>query len=266
MSFLVPSFDLLVTIWMSAAIVMAGLWLFQYFHGNAVVADLGFCLLFIVTSIIYAIVLQGDTVRKVMLGGMGAVYASRLGWHLFVHRICGKTEDARYQALRKKMGEWAQVGFVLYFQGQALALVLFSLPILVLMVNPSPPFGGWESIGIMIWLVAVIGEGVADYQLNTFRENTRNKGKTCRQGLWGYSRHPNYFFEGLIWCSYVVMAIGVPHGWLTLIGPVVMIGALLKVSGIPFTETQALATRGEDYREYQRTTNAFIPWFPKKGL
>lgn len=221
--------------------------------------------MFGVMSIVYAVVLQGDPLRKGLLSAMGAVYAFRLAWHLFVHRIYGKLEDARYQSLRRKMGKRAQLGFFVYFQGQALALVVFSIPLLVLMVNPYPPFGIWEIVGMMIWLCAVVGEALADYQLAVFRENLDNAGKACRHGLWRYSRHPNYFFEGVIWCSYMVMSIGVPHGWLTLIGPVLMIGALLKISGIPFTEAQAVATRGEDYREYQRTTNAFIPWFPKKG-
>ena len=264
MSILSPSFDILVIVWLTAAIVMAGFWIFQYFHGNAVIADLGFCLLFIATSIAYAVVLQGDWLRKGLLGVMGAIYASRLAWHLFFHRIYGKLEDARYRTLRRKMGAWAQFGFFIYFQGQAIALVIFSIPLLVLMLNPSRSLSLWELIGVVIWFVAVLGEGLADYQLGKFRENPKNMGRTCRYGLWWYSRHPNYFFEGLIWCSYVVMAIGVPYGWLTLIGPGVMIVALLKVSGIPYSEAQAVATRGDDYREYQRTTSAFFPWFPKK--
>jgi len=118
-------------------------------------------------------------------------------------------------------------------------------------------------LGVIVWALGVGGEAVADAQLKRFRQDPGNRGKTCRRGLWRYSRHPNYFCEGVHWCTYVVMSIGLPDWWLTLVGPVVMIGALLKVSGIPMAEAQALASRGEDYREYQRTTNAFIPWFPR---
>ncbi|HEX5550019.1 MAG TPA: DUF1295 domain-containing protein, partial [Nitrospira sp.] len=96
-----------------------------------------------------------------------------------------------------------------------------------------------------------------------FRGKSWNHDRVCREGLWYYSRHPNYFFEWLHWWAYVVMAIGAP-GWpLTLIGPVAMGWALLRVTGIPLAEQQALTSKGEDYREYQRTTNAFVPWFPK---
>ena len=265
MAFLPPSWEILTAVWLSSAIVLLGLWWVQYRYQNAGIADFGYCVTFGVVTMVYAFVLPGDPMRKGLLGAMGAVYGFRLAWHLVVHRLYRKSEDARYQTLRKRMGKWAQVGFFLYFQGQAIAIVVFSLPLLVLMLNPSPQFSLWEILGFMLWILGVLGEALADNQLSQFRENPDNFGQTCRSGLWRYSRHPNYFFEGLIWCSYVVMAMGLPYGWLTLIGPVLMIGTLLKVSGIPFTEAQALATRGDDYREYQRTTSAFIPWFPKKS-
>ncbi|WP_454063285.1 DUF1295 domain-containing protein [Candidatus Nitrospira salsa] len=264
MSFLPPPFDILVIVWPIAALVMLGFWCVQWFQQNAVLADLGFCLVFGVMSLVSANVIEGDPLRKWLLGAMGMIYAFRLAWYLLVHRINRKIEDARYQALRKKMGKWAQLGFFIYFQGQAVAVIIFLTPLAVLMANPYPSFGIAEILGMMLWLMAVAGEALADQQLGTFRENSENAGKTCRVGLWRYSRHPNYFFETLIWCSYVVMAIGVPFGWYTLIGPVVMTGALLKVTGIPYVEAQALASRGDDYRAYQRTTSVFVPWFPKK--
>ncbi|GJL62984.1 MAG: membrane protein [Nitrospirales bacterium] len=264
MSFLPPPFDILVIVWPIAAIVLLGFWCVQWFHHNAVLADLGFCLVFGVMSLVSAIVIEGDPLRKWLLGTMGMVYAFRLAWHLLVHRIYRKNEDARYQTLRKKMSKWAQFGFFIYFQGQAVAVVIFLIPLVILMANPYPPFGIGEILGMMLWLMAIAGEALADYQLREFREIPENAGKTYRDGLWRYSRHPNYFFEMLIWCSYMVMAIGVPFGWYVLIGPVVMTGALLTVTGIPYAEAQALATRGEDYRAYQRTTSVFVPWFPKK--
>lgn len=255
---------MLVSVWLSAALVMFGFWCVQRVHQNAGYADLGFCLLFGVVSIVLASILQGDPLRRGLLAGMGAIYGFRLAWYLFVHRIYGQFEDARYQTIRRKMGGWAQFGVFAYFQGQAIAVVILFIPLFVLMINPYPPFAWSEILGMMLWLLAISGEALADYQLCHFRQNLKNIGATCRHGLWRYSRHPNYFFEGLVWCSYVVMAVGIPYGWYTVIGPVVMIGALLKVSGIPFAEAQALASRGDDYREYQRVTSAFIPWFPKK--
>ena len=90
-----------------------------------------------------------------------------------------------------------------------------------------------------------------------------NRGRICDVGLWRYSRHPNYFFEWLHWFAYVLLAIGSPIAWLAWAGPLVMYVFLRWISGIPYTEAQALRTRGEDYRDYQRTTPMLFPWFPK---
>ena len=82
-------------------------------------------------------------------------------------------------------------------------------------------------------------------------------------GLWRYSRHPNYFFEWLVWVAYCVFAWPSPWGWATIYCPLLMLFFLFRVTGIPMTEEQALRSRGDDYRDYQRTTSAFVPWFPK---
>ncbi len=90
-----------------------------------------------------------------------------------------------------------------------------------------------------------------------------NRGRTCRRGLWRYSRHPNYFFEWLHWWAYALIAWGAAFVWVTVAAPFVMLVFVLFISGIPPTEARALASRGEDYRRYQRETSAFFPWFPK---
>lgn len=257
-------FKLIFLSWLLMIPVMLALWVAQRTHQNAVMADLGFCLGFGGIVLWYAVVTDGNPVRRILVGSMGAAYAFRLGLHLFLHRIYKKEEDSRYRRLRNQWGKRAQFFFFLYFQGQAGAIAIFSLPLMVLMLNPHPVFSPWELIGILVWCVSIMGEALADAQLAFFRADPMNQGKTCRTGLWRYSRHPNYFFESLHWCSYVIMGMGIPYGWITLIGPVLMIWGLFKITGIPFSEAQALASRGEDYRTYQRTTNAFFPWFPKK--
>ena len=243
--------------------LMLGLWGLQRRSPNAVLADVGFCIGLILVIIQYTLMISGNPFRQALVGTMGGIYAFRLGWHLFRHRVYGKVEDSRYQALRNRWGTKASLYFFLYFQGQTLAIAIFSIPFLVLIQNPQPNLSLWEFLGIGIWALAIMGETLADGELERFRREPVNRGKTCREGLWYYSRHPNYFFEGIHWCAYVVMGMGAPNGCLTLIGPILMIWALLKVTGIPFSEAQAVTNRGDEYREYQRTTNAFIPWFPK---
>jgi steroid 5-alpha reductase family enzyme len=115
-----------------------------------------------------------------------------------------------------------------------------------------------------LYILAVSGEAIADRQLEVFRSKVMNKGKTLRTGLWRYSRHPNYFFESVHWWAYVPMAVGLPWSWMAVVWPLFMMSALLWITGVPLAEAQAVASRGDDYRNYQRSTSAFIPWVPRK--
>ena len=140
----------------------------------------------------------------------------------------------------------------------------YALPFLLMAANPSPTLHPVQWFGVALFVVAKFGETTADRQLARFRADPANKGTTCRQGLWRYSRHPNYFFEWLVWCAFAALAWPAPHGAWALVMPALMYVLVTRVSGIPYTEAQALRSRGEDYRRYQRTTSALIPWFPKE--
>lgn len=243
---------------------MAVLWVLHLWMRNASLADVGWCLGLITVVLWYATQAAGEIDRKVLVALLVVIYAGRLGLHILLDRVLGKTEDARYRRLRAQWGASAGWFIFGYFQLQALAVAGFSLPFLVVIQNPRPPFALSELLGGIIWLVAVSGEALADWQLASFRAKRWNRDRVCRDGLWYYSRHPNYFFEWLHWWAYVVMAIGAP-GWpLTLIGPVVMGWALVKITGIPLAEAQALVSRGEEYRRYQQSTSRFIPWPPRR--
>ncbi len=244
--------------------VMLVLWGVQFHSRNAALADVGWCIGLVGVVTWYSTAASGDPGRRNLVTVMIAVYGLRLGSYILLNRLVAKTEDPRYRQIRQWLGRREQLGVFAYFLLQAPAVGLFSLPPLTVMQNPRPMFSLWELAGVLIWLVAVVGEAIADWQLAQFRGRPWNKNRVCRDGLWYYSRHPNYFFEWLQWWAYVLMAVGTPGWMLTWIGPVVMGIALLKVSGIPLAERQALATRAEDYRAYQRTTNAFVPWFPKR--
>ena len=117
-----------------------------------------------------------------------------------------------------------------------------------------------------LFLIGLIGESTADAQLAAFKRNPANKGGVCDAGLWRYSRHPNYFFEWLIWIAYAVFALASPYGWIALAMPVLMLHFLINVTGLKATEEQALRTKGERYRLYQARTSGFIPWIPREDL
>ncbi len=179
--------------------------------------------------------------------------------------MIGKGEDGRYRQLRQDWGALAQRNFFVFFQAQAVFVLLFAIPFGAVVFHSDVHLTAWSIAGACVGFGAILGEALADAQLARFRADSSNKGRTCRMGMWGYSRHPNYFFEWLHWFAYVLMGYGGPCGWLTIFGPAVMLLFLYRLTGIPHTEKQALLSRGDDYREYQLTVSAFVPWFKKCG-
>ena len=248
--------------WALAAATMAALWAVQRARGDAGVVDVGWAAGLGALAVLYAAAGSGLPLRRALVAAMAAVWSLRLAVYLLVDRIVGKPEDGRYRTLRARWGERAQPRFFVFFQAQALVDVALSLSFLVAM-RVLGPLGAWDAAGLAVWGVAVAGEAAADAQLARFRADPGNRGRTCRAGLWGASRHPNYFFEWLHWWSYVLVAAGSRLWWVALIGPALMAWFLVKVTGIPATEAQAVLSR-PDYAEYVRTTSAFVPWFAKK--
>jgi steroid 5-alpha reductase family enzyme len=242
--------------------VMAVVWWIAVRIGNAGIVDIAWSLNFSVLAGLYAILGQGYLPRRLLIAGMVALWSLRLGGYLYA-RVMGHhpVEDGRYQKLRREWAPSANRRFLLFFQIQAVLNVILSVPILIACANPEPGIHPLEWAGLAIWAIALVGETVADRQLHRFRNDPANEGRTCQIGLWHASRHPNYFFEWLIWVALFVFALASPQGIAVLYCPALMLFFLLRVTGIPMTEEQALKSRGDEYREYQRTTSIFVPWF-----
>lgn len=251
--------------WALMALFMTALFLVQKVRNDAGIVDVGWAGGMALLALAFAIFADSDLLRRAIVGGLAAIWGTRLAWHLLTDRFLKGPEDGRYQDMRRAMGKHAQPGFFLFFQVQALWAVMFSVPVLVAILNPAPGLSLWVALGVLIWVIAVVGETIADEQLKAFKRKPENKGKTCRSGLWRYSRHPNYFFEWVHWFAYVAFAIGSPVWWIALAGPLVMFVFLFKVTGIPWVEKRALEHRGEDYRRYQRETSVFFPLPPKES-
>lgn len=239
------------------------LWEIQRRRSDASLVDAGWSAGIGLGAALLLLLGEGDVTRRLVVGAMVGTWSLRLTVHLVRDRLIGKPEDGRYRMLREKWGDQAQFWFFLFFQFQAVLVVFFVLPFVVIAAT-SAPFGAWyDWLGLAVWVLAIAGEGIADRQLARWRADPANHGRTCRGGLWRYSRHPNYFCEWLLWFAYVALAVGGAWWPLTLIVPIVLLLLLLFVTGIPYTEKRALASRGEDYRAYQRATSPFIPWFPR---
>ncbi|MBI1355695.1 MAG: DUF1295 domain-containing protein [Acidobacteria bacterium] len=254
---------LLLTGWAAAAAVMTAMWLLQRRTGDAGIVDVAWAAGVGVLSAWFAYGADGEPQRRLLIAVLALLWAGRLAGYLLV-RVFRLPEDGRYSQMREEWGERTQRNLFWFFQVQASWSVLFAVPMLTAAYNPSP-LSAWDAAGVAVWGVALAGEAIADRQLHRFRQNPANKGKVCADGLWRYSRHPNYFFEWVHWWAYVLLAHGAPHDWPALIGPAAMLVFLFKITGIPPTEKRALQSRGEAYREYQRTTSVFFPWPPKES-
>jgi steroid 5-alpha reductase family enzyme len=251
--------------WSASAVVMTLLWAWHLRLRNAGVVDVGWTLSVGGLGVLYAATAAGDPARRAVVGVMFGVWATRLAWYLLRDRVIGRPEDARYADLRAR-GSYAAAGrFFLFFQAQAAIAVLLSYPAWIASINPASGLTALELTGIALWMIGLIGETVADAQLEAFKAQPGNRGRTCREGLWRYSRHPNYFFEWLVWVAFAMFAAASPYGWVAVCCPLLMLYLLFRVTGIPATEAQALRTRGDDYRSYQATTSAFVPWFPRSA-
>lgn len=247
-----------------AMTLMFAAWLLARGLNNAGVVDVAWSLSFALIVIAFYFIGVGDPARRLLVAVIVTLWSLRLGIYIGL-RVAGHhpVEDGRYAALREQYPRNTWLMFFGFFQLQAVLVAILCVPFALAASNPEPGLGVVEWVGAALWLVAMLGEAVSDHQLHQFRSKPESKGRTCQIGLWRYSRHPNYFFEWLVWVAYFLVALGTPGGWITIYCPALMLFFLFKVTGIPATEAHALKSRGDEYREYQRTTSVFVPWFRK---
>ena len=247
-----------------SCLLLLAVWIVATRIRNAGIVDIAWALGFAPLAVLYRIGADGEPARQNLVTLMVVLWSVRLGAHLW-KRVMGHhpVEDGRYAEMRRALAGRENLAFFWFFQAQAFLLSLLSIPCLMINADPRIHLGITDFLGAGLWVLALAGESLADRQLAAFKADPANRGKVCSAGLWRYSRHPNYFFEWLVWVALFVMALPAPWGWTTLFAPVGMLFLLLRVTGIPYTEQQSLRSKGEAYRLYQRTTPAFFPWFPK---
>lgn len=243
-------------------VVFTATWLIQLKTRNGGIVDPIWSLSFPLLAVVYFFLSDYNT-AKIAFMAMIVIWGSRLGIHLLIRVLDEDHEDVRYAALRNEWGEKQNILMLRFYYFQAILALVLSIPFALVMTNNDLTLSVFELAGIVIWIIAVAGESIADAQLKSFKADPANKGKVCEKGLWYYSRHPNYFFEWLIWVSFFVFSLGSPYGWISIICPAAMLYFLLRVTGIPYTETQSVRSKGQAYIEYQKTTSAFVP-LPKR--
>ncbi|MBA3721344.1 MAG: DUF1295 domain-containing protein [Parachlamydiaceae bacterium] len=241
-------------------------WMIFTIQRKVSLVDIAWGLSFIIANLIYFIIGQGFVWRKMLVMILVAVWASRLVIHL-INRFRISQDDPRYTQLLGEQGSFltgiANYNFkvLCLFLFQGLLVTVLSIPFAIMNENAMFFFETTEVFGILIWMVGFIGETIADFQLMQFKKNPANLTNVLQEGLWKYSRHPNYFFEWIIWIGYCVMAFSSSWGFLAIISPIMILYLLFKVSGIPLAEQESIRTKGDAYRDYQSRTSVFFPWF-----
>ena len=218
----------------------------------------------IALTALFFLLTQSPNPKQIVAAILIAAWGARLGYHLG-KRIARHhpEEDSRYEKLRDVWKGKVNPMFFLFFQAQAVSVFLLALPFYFISTDPDPAFSPLSIIGALTALIGLVGETIADKQMSAFKAEDPSPKSVCRKGLWKYSRHPNYFFESVIWLGFFLFAAGSPWGWTTIYAPAIITFLLLKVTGIPPTEASALKRKGDAYRQYQRTTSPFIPLPPK---
>lgn len=237
-------------------IFMASLWALFYKRTNAGLVDIGWALSFAVAALAAICLGDSGTVKKAIFALMVFPWSLRLAYHLY-SRFDAKVEDPRYTKIRNGWGEdkgGLKMFLMFLFQGCLVAII--SIPFYLITNDPSM---GLLLPGFLVVTLGWIGEMIADNQLKRFKETPGNKGKVMDQGLWGISRHPNYFFEWIVWIGFTISALILDYGYLSLLSFGLISYLLMGLSGVKLTEEQLAESKGEAYEEYKRRVPPFFP-------
>ena len=198
--------------------------------------------------------------RSVLVNLLVTIWGMRLSWHI-ARRNMKKAEDSRYAAWRQEWSYFYLRSYMQIFLLQGVLLYLILLPVLFIHTSETASLHLLDAVGVLVWGVGFLFESVGDRQLKNFLTDTANKGKIMDRGLWAYSRHPNYFGEVTQWWGIFLCAVSLPHGYFTIIGPLLITFLILFVSGVPMLEKKYAGR--PDFEAYKKRTSMFIPWFQK---
>lgn len=226
------------------------------------VADVAWGLGFVLLAWAEFYISDTSGLRGLMVCFLVSIWGLRLAWHIH-RRNKGKPEDYRYQKWRRDWGKWFYLrSYLQVYILQGVLIFVVGLPVLVINKSFGTVLGVLDFVGVTVWLFGFYFEAVGDAELARFIKNPDNKGKLMQSGLWAYTRHPNYFGEVTQWWGIWLIALTVPYGVMTIVGPLTITFLILKVSGIPMLEKKM--EQNPEFAEYKRKTSLFIP-LPKRG-
>lgn len=255
---------------LSVLMVVTIVFLFAQLKQDNSIMDIAYGPTFAIATWITVLATSAMHPQMYLVAGLVTVWALRLSIRIG-KKNWGKPEDARYAAWRTKWQQHGQLYFVLrsYIQInllQGIIIVLVSLPMMLVISSNSAITTVLLYIGLIVFAVGLMTETIADWQLDFFIARKRAGVETntlMKQGLFRYSRRPNYFGETLVWWGLALIALPYPYGAIAIVSPLLITFIVTKVTG-PLLEEQFLEKYPTEYRAYMNETNYFFPWFPKK--
>lgn len=236
-------------------------WVVSVRRGSVNIVDSIWSLFFLTGGIVYLSTAGESGPRGVLLMTLLAAWSLRLSAYI-TWRNRGKDEDHRYAAIRERNEpNFALKSLYIVFLLQAVLAWFISQPLAVAF-TAGGPLTLLDGLGAAIVLVGIYFEAVGDWQLARFKRDPANAGKVMDQGLWRYTRHPNYFGDFCVWWGFYLIAVAA-GGWWTVTGPALMSFLLLRVSGVALLEKD-IGERRPAYADYVRRTNAFFPGPPDR--
>ena len=202
--------------------------------------------------------------RRLLVAALACAWGIRLGSYIFL-RNRGKGEDPRYQAMRRGAGDrfwW--FSFFQVFLLQGILMWFISAPLVASATAHQPGHTAFTDIaGLLVWAIGFGFEAIGDWQLARFKKDPANRGRVMDQGLWRYTRHPNYFGDATLWWGLFIIAAGTTNGYLSVLSPLSMTFLLVRVSGVALLERSQTRAKPA-YRDYIERTSPFLPWFPRR--
>lgn len=256
---------LMLEAWLVCALLQASLWFVAQRTKNAGIVDVGWAQSFTLVVLVFGLQAEAPRSSWLPLATLVIAWSTRLTCYLISRGAATGKEEGRYLDLRKRWALGAAKRFFGFFQAQAALTAMLSIAFVVPFVTTPNDGGVLRVIGFSLGAIGVLGETIADAQLAAWKRDPSKVGKVCDTGLWGWSRHPNYFFEWCFWLGLAVYGIAfAPLGLIALLGAAIIFGSIFWVTGIPPTENQALRSKGDAYRSYQARVSRFIPLPPKR--
>ncbi|MBC7756570.1 MAG: DUF1295 domain-containing protein [Bdellovibrio sp.] len=239
-------------------------WLLSLVRKNVTHVDSMWSLFFVLaafTTAAFVLFVYPAPDRLLLVLGCVSIWALRLCVYL-TWRNWGPHEDSRYIKIRQnnQPNFWLK-SIVIIFGLQGVLAWIISVSLHAAIASTSA-LNGLDYAALALFAFGFVWETLADLQLSQFKVVASNKGKVLNNGVWQYSRHPNYFGECCVWWAFYLFALA-GGAWWAIISPIIMTLLLLKVSGVSLLES-TITERRPAYADYIKHTNAFFPGIPKR--